>query len=279
MRKFIGSFLFLFVASSPSMAQTQQTIRIKCGGAAYTDSKHQNWAADSDNNGGLVSTLTGPVSGTQDPALFQSGRMAPDTGPLIYTIPLANGAYHVNLYFAELNPADDHAGGRLFNVKMQGSEVMPDLDIFATVGANAALIKGKDLVVSDGSIVIELDNITGHDRAKVTAIEITQTQSAPQLSLNFIYPDGTPVNGVLSYTMVTSVLSVGSSTPLVNGQASCVLFAAPQILGLAGQIQLHLALVDSSGHSLWNIIMTLDPTNVNFGAIQSSSLNVVVLKS
>jgi hypothetical protein len=160
------------------------------------------------------------VSGTQDPALFQSGRMAPDTGPLIYTIPVANGAYHVNLYFAELNPADDHAGSRLFNVKMQGSVVMPDLDIFATVGGNAALTKGKDLAVSDGSIVIELDNITGHDRGKVTAIEITQTQSAPQLSLNFVYSDGSPVSGVLSYTMVTSVLSVGSSTPLVNGQAS-----------------------------------------------------------
>lgn len=275
----IGFFLFLFLASLPAAAQTQQPIRIKCGGAAYTDSKHQNWAADSDNNGGLVSQLTGPISGTQDPALFQSGRMAPDTGPLIYTFPVANGAYHLNLYFAELNPADDHAGGRMFNVKVQGSVVMPEVDVFSLVGANAALIKGRDVAVSDGSLQIEFDNLAGHDRGKVTAIEITQTQPAPELSMKFVYPDGTPVSGMLSYTMATSVLKVGGSTPLVNGQASCVLFGAPQILGLAGQIQLNLSLVDSSGHTLWTIGMTLDPTSVNFGLIQSSSLDVIVQKT
>jgi hypothetical protein len=279
MRTTIGFFLFLFLASLPAAAQTQQPIRIKCGGAAYTDSKHQNWAADSDNNGGLVSQLTGPISGTQDPALFQSGRMAPDTGPLIYTFPVANGAYHLNLYFAELNPADDHAGGRMFNVKVQGSVVMPELDVFSLVGANAALIKSRDVAVSDGSLQIEFDNLPGHDRGKVTAIEITQTQPAPELSMKFVYPDGTPVSGMLSYTMATSVLKVGGSTPLVNGQASCVLFGAPQILGLAGQIQLHLSLVDSIGHTLWTIGMTLDPTSVNFGLIQSSSLDVIVQKT
>jgi hypothetical protein len=275
----IGSFLFLFLACLPAAAQTPQPpIRLKCGGAAYTDSKHQSWAADYDNNGGLVSQLSGPVSGTPDPALFQTGRMAADTGPLIYTFPVPNGAYHLNLYFAELSPSDDHVGGRLFNVKVQGGVVMPDVDIFATVGANAALIKGKDIAVSDGSLQIEFDSLPGHDRAKVTAIEITQTQAAPELSMNFVYADGTPVIGMLSYTMVTSVLSVGSSTPLVNGQASCVLFAAPQILGLAGQIQLHLRLVDNAGHILWDISMTMDPTSVNFGSIQSSSLNVIVQK-
>jgi Malectin domain len=279
MRTTIGFFLFLFLASLPAAAQTQQPIRVKCGGAAYTDSKHQNWAADSGNNGGLVSQLTGPISGTQDPALFQSGRMASDTGPLIYTFPVANGAYHLNLYFAELNPADDHAGGRMFNVKVQGSVVMPELDVFSLVGANAALIKSRDVAVSDGSLQIEFDNLPGHDRGKVTAIEITQTQPAPELSMKFVYPDGTPVSGMLSYTMATSVLKVGGSTPLVNGQASCVLFGAPQILGLAGQIQLNLSLVDSSGHTLWTIGMTLDPTSVNFGLIQSSSLDVIVQKT
>jgi hypothetical protein len=279
MCKVTGIFLLLALVCIPSVAQTQtHPIRIKCGGAAYTDSKHQAWASDYDNNGGLVSQMVGPVSGTSDAALFQHGRMPTDTAPLIYTFSLPNGAYHVNLYFAELNPADEHVGGRVFNVKLQGHVALQDLDIFKTVGANAALILGKDIAVADGAAKIELDNIPGHDRGKVTAIEITQTQSAPELVMKFTYPDGTPVNGTLSYTMSTSALKLGGNAPLMDGQASCVLFAAPQILGLVGQIHLNLSLTDTAGHQLWQIGMTMDPTNINFGSIEKSALNVTVQK-
>jgi hypothetical protein len=45
-----------------------------------------------------------------------------------------------------------------------------------------------------------------------------------------------------------------------------------------GQIQLNLSLTDNAGHTLWQIGMTMDPTSVNFGSVQSSSLNVVVQK-
>jgi hypothetical protein len=45
-----------------------------------------------------------------------------------------------------------------------------------------------------------------------------------------------------------------------------------------GQIQLTLSLTDSTGNILWQIVMSMDPTSVNFGAVQSSSLNVVVQK-
>jgi hypothetical protein len=277
MRKITIGFLYLLLACLPCVAQTQP-IRVKCGGTAYTDFKGQAWAADYDNNGGLVSHTVGPVSGTSDAALYQHGRMPTDTAPLIYAFSVPNGAYHVNLYFAELNPGDEHLGGRVFNVKLQGKVVIQDLDIFKTVGANAALIEGEDIAVTDGAAQIELDNVPGHDRGKVTAIEITQTQPASELVMNFVYPDGTPVNGTLSYTMSTSALKLGGNAPLVNGQASCVLFAAPQILGLVGQIQLNLSLTDSAGHQLWQIAMTMDPTNVNFGSIQTSSLSVTVQK-
>jgi hypothetical protein len=279
MCKVLGTLLLLALTSMPSVAQTQpKLIRVKCGGPAYTDSKHQVWAADYDSNGGLISQMVGPVSGTTDAALYQHGRMPTDTEPLIYTFPMSNGAYHVNLYFAELNPGDEHVGARVFNVKLQGNVVIPDLDIFKTVGANAALILGNDIAVTSGEAKIELDNIPDHDRGKVTAIEITQTQPAPELVMNFAYPDGTPVNGTLSYTMATSALKLGGNAPLVDGQATCVLFAAPQILGLVGQIQLNLTLTDSTGRQLWQIGMTMDPTNINFGSIEKSSLNVTVQK-
>ncbi len=278
MRKALALVSFLVLSSLPAKAQTQQPIRVKCGGSAFTDSKGQAWASDYDYSGGMVSEMTGPVSGTAEPALFQHGRMPDDTSPLVYSFPVANGAYHANLYFTELNSGDDFVGGRVFNVKLQGIVVIQNLDIFATVGAGAALIKGVDFAVTNGQATIELDNIPGHDRGKVTAIEITSNGASPQLTMTFVHPDGTPVVGTLNYTMATSQVKLGGNTPLTNGQATCVLFAAPQIMGLVGQIQLTLSLTDSSGNTLWQIGMTMDPTSVNFGSVQSTSLNVIVQK-
>src|SRR5580700_6651364 len=184
-------------------AQTA-AIRVKCGAGAYTDSKGQLWSADKDSNGGLVSTMTGPVAGTSDPTLFQHGRMPSDSGPLVYTFPVANGSYHANLYFAELYSGDAFVGGRVFNVKVEGTTVLQNFDIFATAGANTALIKGVDFAVTNGSATIELDNVPGHDRAKIAAIELTSnaaTTTNPSLTLDFKYPDGTPVQGTLNYAV------------------------------------------------------------------------------
>jgi hypothetical protein len=276
-RKLFGMLSFLFLVSLPASAQTQQPIRVKCGGPAYTDSKGQAWAADNSFNGGLVSQITGPVSGTSDPALYQNGRLAPDSGSVIYNFPVANGTYHVNLYFAELSPGNHSVGARLFNVLLEGNPTFQNVDIFAAVGANAPLVKGTDIAVTSSAIQIELDTVPGHDRAKVEAIEIIpSTGNAPPLVLNFVYPDGTPVTGTLNYTMTTSALKLGGSTPLVNGQATCVLFTTPQMMGLIGNVQLNLSLADSAGHTLWQIGMTMDSTNVNLGAVQSSALSVVV---
>jgi hypothetical protein len=278
--KYLLAVAISFLLATCAMAQTSTPIRVKCGGAALKDSKGQAWAADTGFNGGLVSDTTGAVKGTTDQELFQTGRTAPDSGKLVYSFPVANGPYHVNLYFAELFNADYAKGRRVFNVSLEGNPFLQNFDIFGTAGADTALIKGTDVVVSDGHLNIEFDTIAGHDRAKVTAIEIVPGSStAPQLALNFVYPDGTPVAGKLNYTVTTSQTKMNGSAPLVNGQASAILYAAPQILGLVGQVQLNLSLVDSLGHTLWQIGMTLDSSNANIAGVQSSALSVVVQKA
>ena len=284
MRNFLRILAFVALLSLPVVAQSQQPIRVKCGsGGPLTDSKGQTWAADFGFSGGLVSQTTGAVSGTVDPALFQSGRTAPDSGSLIYNFPLSNGSYQVNLYFAELNKGDDSVGARVFNVSLQGKLTYANLDIFATVGAGAALIKTSNISVTNGAAQLEFDTVPGTDRAKIIAIEIvpsaSASSSAPQLVVNFVYPDGTPVAGALNYTATTSATSLSGSAPLVNGQATCVLYAAPQILGLAGQVQLNLSLTDTGGHTLWQIGMTLNSSNANISGVQSSALSVVVQKA
>jgi hypothetical protein len=264
-------------------AQTA-AIRVKCGAGAYTDSKGQLWSADKDSNGGLVSTMTGPVAGTSDPTLFQHGRMPSDSGPLVYTFPVANGSYHANLYFAELYSGDAFVGGRVFNVKVEGTTVLQNFDIFATVGADKALIKGVDFAVTNGQATIELDDVPGHDRGKIQAIEITSnapstsTGQQPSLTLNFTYPDNTPVQGTLNYAVSSGSVKLSGAVPLQNGQATCMLFNSPSALGLSGQFNVTLSLTDSGNHSLWQITLAMDPTNVSLTGVESSTLNVVVQK-
>lgn len=281
MRKALALIVFTLATCGMAHAQTS-AIRVKCGGSAYTDTKGQAWSADKDFNGGLVSTVSGPVSGTNDPTLFQDGRMPSDSGPLVYSFPVANGSYHANLYFAELYSGDAFVGGRVFNVKVEGTTVLQNFDIFKTVGVNAALIKGVDFAVTNGVATIELDNVPGHDRGKIGAIELTSNSTStganPSLTLNFTYPDGTPVQGTLNYSVTSGSVKLNGAVPLDNGQATAMLFNSPSALGLSGQFNVTLSLTDSANHSLWQITLAMDPTNVSLGSVQSSTLYVVVQK-
>jgi len=91
--------------------------------------------------------------------------------------------------------------GRVFNVKLQGDTTFQNLDIFAAVGANTALVKGANILATDGAVTIELDSIT--QVAVIDAIEITQSVEMPQLNLSFVYADGTPVAGTLNYNVTS----------------------------------------------------------------------------
>src|SRR5258708_10572359 len=258
---------------SLSAAAQQQSIRIHCGGGAYTDSKGQIWQADYGFSGGATYSFASPIKGTPDPALFQYERY--NTSPsLVYSFRVANGPYHVNLLFAEIYDPLDKVGGRVFNVKMQGSPVFQNVDIFAEAGADVALIKGADVQVSNGNLTIEFDDVV--QNAKLSAIEILPEPGAPSLSLNFQYPDGTPVAGTLSYVVSSSLITLKGSTPLTNGQAQAMLYTSPSALGISAQFQATLSLTDTAGHVLWQLNLGMYPASVNLGAVQSASLNVIV---
>lgn len=279
MRKTLGIFAFLLALCLAKGVSAQQPIRVNCGGPSYTDSKGQVWQSDAGFYAGPTSTYstTSPISGTADPTLFQSERYINGSTPMIYSFHVANGAYHVNLLFAEIYSGLDVAGGRVFNVKIQGNLVFSNLDVFAVAGANTALVKGTDVLVENGVLSIEFDNVI--QNAKVDGIEIlpvTSGLSGPPLALNFKYPDGTPVAGTLEYAVSSSLLSFQGSAVLNNGQAQCVIFANPSALGISAQFTVNLSLTDTGGHTLWQLTMAMDPSQVNLGAVQSSALNVVV---
>ncbi len=277
MRKILGVLIFLVALSCPKGAPAQEPIRVKCGGASYTDSMGWVWQADADYTGGVTSQIAATMTGTADPTLYQTARKTDSTtASFKYIFPVSNGTYHVNLYFAETYSPLFYVGGRVFNITIQGNLVFPNLDIFAEAGARAPLIKGADVTVSNGKLTLEFDNVVGN--AKVMAIEILSGASGPSLMLNFKYPDGTPVSGTLAYSISSSVLSFKGSEPLLNGNAQCVLLANPSALGISTQFQANLSLTDSAGHVLWQMSLAVNPSQVNLGAIQSSALNVVVQK-
>ncbi len=277
MRKLLCVLAIMMALCFPKGVLAQQPIRVNCGGASYTDSKGQVWQADSGYNWGNVSSIPAVVSGTSDQGLYQNGRYNPNfSAGMVYAFAVPNGQYHVNLYFAETYAATQVKGARVFNVKMQGAPVFSNLDIFAEAGANAALVKGADVTVSNGQASIEFDNLV--QTAKVNAIEILPGASGPSLLLNFKYPDGTPVAGTLAYSVSSSLLSFQSSEPLNNGQAQCVIFANPSAMGISAQFTVNLSLTDTAGHTLWQLTVGMNPAQVNIGAVQSTALNVVVQK-
>jgi Malectin domain len=275
-RRFLFAFIFAALACLSARAQ-QQPIRVKCGGPAYTDSLGQIWAADFGFNEGTESSIPAKISGTNDPTLFQTGRYAnTSVTPLRYSFALPNGKYHVNLYFAETYVPTQIVGGRIFNVRLDGTMAFQNLDVFSEAGANAALIKGMDVTVSTGKLVIEFDGIV--QTPKVNAIEVLPGTSGPLMALNFQYPDGTPVSGTLAYNVSSTLLTFKGSEPLKSGHAEAVLFANPSALGVSAQFEVTLTLTDTAGHQLWEIQLNMNPAQVNLGAVQSSALNVIVQK-
>ena len=277
MRKILCIVALSLAACGSAAAQTQSPIRINCGGPAYTDSKGQAWQADFGFNWGNVSSIAAVVAGSADQALFQNARYNPNFSVgMIYAFAVPNGQYHVNLYFAETYGPTQAKGARVFNVKMQGNPVFTNLDVFAEAGANAALLKGADITVANSQISIEFDNVV--QTAKVDAIEIIPGGYGPPLTLNFQYPDGTPVAGSLVYSVSSSSLSFQGSQPLLNGRVQCYLLSNPSALGVSAQFQVTLSLKDSAGNILWMMSLGMNPAQVNLSTIQSSVLNVIVQK-
>jgi len=152
-------------ASAQAMATTQSSgateiVAIAAGGPAQGNANGGDYSFVADEyyngggNNGAVTTainLAQPGANAAPMGVYQNGRVGVST----YTIPgLAAGAqYTVLLHFAETYFTV--AGGRQFDVAINGTTVLTNFDIFATVGENAALVEQFTATAnSSGQIVI-----------------------------------------------------------------------------------------------------------------------------
>jgi subtilase family serine protease len=160
------------VSATPQKATT--SLAIDAGGGAVG-----NFVADTDYRGGSTYSTSHAIdtSGVTNPApqsVYQTERY----GNFRYTIPnLTPGAsYTVRLDFAEIYW--NQAGRRLFNVKINGSQVLTNFDVFATAGGKYKAIAEQFTAVADASGNLTIQFISVRDNAKVSGIEISLAAGA-----------------------------------------------------------------------------------------------------
>jgi hypothetical protein len=146
---------------------TTLPIRVNAGGSAYTDSLGRFWSADTGFAGGNSYVVSSAISNTTTPALYQSERW--NDAPFQYQYAVPNGTYQVNLKFAEIYYTQ--AGQRVFNVALNGQQVLTSFDPLAAAGApNTAVDKSFPVSVTGGQITILFSPVVS--TPKISAIEI-----------------------------------------------------------------------------------------------------------
>ena len=211
--------------------------RVNVGGSAQAaeDASAPGWAADgAGSNPGAAAqvapgvTVTGGIkfgsnatignntvpndidlSGVASTPITQSALRTERFGDQQWDFMVENGDYAVNLYFSENfvgvqgSGIGKGAGDRLFDVSIEGLQVLDDYDIFATAGGGRiATLESFVVTVTDENL--DIDFVTFKDNAKIGAIEIVKLGTGGPLNyVNFAEiaaadaadPDSTPGNG------------------------------------------------------------------------------------
>ena len=164
-------------AHSGQASVTPQIGALKINGGGPTVSP---FVADSYYTGGGSWSQTESIdlSGVTDPAP-EAAYQTEHNGDFSYTFPgLKAGQYClVRLHFAEIYHTS--TGSRVFDVAINGTQVLNDFDIYAEAGARYKALVREFIVPADGSGQIDIQFTSVTDNAKVSAIEI-RSMDAPQ---------------------------------------------------------------------------------------------------
>lgn len=160
---------------------------VNSGGPQYTDAKGITYDEDTESDPhddvDLYSNddaVTGDsIANTSEETLYQSERY----GDFDYDIDVTNGLYEVRFKLAETYWTNDDQ--RRFDVNLEGTTVISDLDLYEEVGHDYATWRTRTVTVNDGELNIEFR--TEEDNAKSSAIVVRRLD--PEA---FQENDGTP---------------------------------------------------------------------------------------
>jgi hypothetical protein len=146
-------------------------IKINCGGSAALDyladagwTKNTEFGFLDGNSANYPSSLQ--ISGTDEDAIFQADKY----GMVTYKVRLPNDTYDIKLLFAE--KYFNSSGNRVFDVYFEQNRVIENLDIYQTVGKDAALVREiTNVTINDG--VLDIQFAEKVDNALICGIVIT----------------------------------------------------------------------------------------------------------
>jgi chitodextrinase len=220
-------------ASTQAVGTSTEVVSINAGGPAVSDSGggDNSFVADEDFSAGGTTASTGntitipaSIAATAAPmAVYQSARQ----GTVTYTIPglTAGGSYTVRLHFAEIYFSA--AGQRVFDVAINGTAVLTNFDIYATVGAKyTAMVENFTATAnSSGDIVIAFTNGTTN-QPMFNGIEVlsnskgvTECSAAPSAPTGLAASGTSSTGTTLSWTADSAPANctISSYTVLKNG--------------------------------------------------------------
>jgi beta-glucanase (GH16 family) len=186
-------------------------VKINCGGPTALDyladvawTKNTEFGFLDGNSSIYPSTLQ--ISGTDEDVIFQSDKY----GMVTYKVRLPNGSYDIKLLFAE--KYFNSSGSRVFDVYFEQNRVIENLDIYQTVGKDAALVREiTNVAIDDG--VLDIQFAEKIDNALLCGIVITpvstgllddeNTNELKSFKVEQNYPN--PFNGktIINYSLAT----------------------------------------------------------------------------
>lgn len=169
----------LQVKPEPESSPGEVVHAINVGGSSFTASDGKHYERDGVSEG-LTYRAVGEIYGTTDDELYLTERY----GDFSYHFPVDDGLYEITFKFAEIYWSN--VGKRLFDVLLEGQEVVSDLDLYALVGKNTPHEEVHIASVADGWLDILFR--TDVDNAKASAILVrtagssmgTSSESAPR---------------------------------------------------------------------------------------------------
>lgn len=247
----LSSVFLLFIFAIPAFGQTSP-IRYVFGPNSYTDSEGRLWSPVPVSELPKSSTwhwstqaTTATFTGTPDPGLYKQ-QIAENAGDnMTLTVPVSAGTYTVNLYFAE--PYYVAAGDRIFGVVVNGTTIVPRLDLFATAGLGKPVIESAQ--VTGSQVALDLTPIISSPI--IAAIEIIPASAATSFNITATvkWDDGTPVSGSIAIAQVISTSpsstkslgtftlnSSGVATAAVTPNLSLPLTFSVTLLNTSGQV-------------------------------------------
>lgn len=158
---------------------TARAFRIDAGAIVTGNSQDRRFGSDNFFSGGEIASLDRPANYGRPavPAVIRNTRERDVAatfriGNFSYKVPVANGRFRVNLTFVE---PSNKAGQRVFDVVVNGSTVLSDLDVAKEAGApEAALERSFEVSVTGGELEIAFRPKVG--KAIVSAIQIERLQ-------------------------------------------------------------------------------------------------------